>query len=155
MDLDLASLEQEDALTVVVQLLDQLATARDEVERMERRAAGIRKVIDGLVEMFPAAEDLLPEDLDPEEDPRPRGAEAVRRVLSSHPGTWHTVSSIVNMLDQLDWTPKSSNPSNAVRTALERLHDSAAIEKGRSDRGQVTYRLPKAETTYDYEGEPF
>jgi hypothetical protein len=154
MNLDLAQLNQDDAKGLVAQLLAQLAEAREAVERSERRATGIRKMVDGLVEMFPALEDLLPEDLDNDEEPRPRGAEAVRRVLADRQGDWFTVTHIVGLLDKQNWMPNSSNPANAVRTALERLVDTGGIEKNRSTTGAVIYRYLLPPSPDDQE-EPF
>jgi len=156
MEIDLTNLDDSGAIPVLTQLLDQLSKARREVERSERLAAGIRKMIDGLVEMFPATEDVLPEDLDDDEEPRPRGAEAVRRVLAENLGEWYPVPLIVVMLQRHNWTPNSSKPANAVRTALGRLVENGAIEKSHAADGSVIYRHPKpALKNYDYGEEPF
>lgn len=141
MDLDLTALDESEAATLALRLLSQFEEAREVTRASERRAAGIRKMIYGLVEMFPAIEDLLPEDLDDEDRPRPRGAEAVLRVLEDDAGTWFTVSSVVAMLSRKGWLPDSSNPPNAVRTALERLVDRKAISKSRSTDENVIYSV--------------
>ncbi|CAN5752130.1 hypothetical protein BH24ACT4_BH24ACT4_14400 [soil metagenome] len=153
MDADLTSLNESSASSVVQQLLDELAGARDAVERYQRQAVGLRKVIDGLVEMYPAVEDLLPEDLDDDDQPRPRGAEAVRRAMTDSGETWLTVQSVADMLDQRGWSPESSNPVNAVRTALERLVGRGEIEKARSTDGLVIYQRPRPAN--DMDEEPF
>lgn len=157
MDLDLTKLSDDAAKGLVVELLTQLEDSRQAVERSQRQAVGIRKMIDGLVEMFPALEDLLPEDLDDEEDPRPRGAEAVRRILADRKGNWFAVPAIVDILDRNNWMPESSNPANAVRTALERLVEREVIEKGRSTEGVVIYRHPQPPPPRvgGYDEEPF
>ena len=156
-------MSEEQAATSIAELLRQLSDARHTVEAGQRRVAGIRKVIDGIVEIFPALEDLLPEDLDETETPHPRGSDAVWRVMSA-PGAstrWLTVNAVVNLLAERDWMPRSSNPANAVRTALERLHESGAIEKTRSTESQVIYRWTPPVTdsggnNYDnYGEEPF
>jgi hypothetical protein len=150
MRLDLSDLDEERATELVTQLLGQLLEARETVEQFERRAAGIRRMISGLVEMFPALEDLLPEDIDPEDEPRPRGTDAVRRVLSDDAGKWYGVTGVVHLLEQRGWVPESSNPSNAVRTALERAVEAGYVKKGRSTEGGVIYSV----NPYDDE-EPF
>ena len=118
---DLSDLDDDKAIVMAGELLDELAAARSAVELYERRVIGVRKMIDGLVEMFPAVEDVLPEDYDGDDEARPRGAEAAYGVMSDAPGTWLTVGNIVSRLEQRAWLPDSSNPANAVRTALERL----------------------------------
>lgn len=152
MDVDLTKLDENVAEQLAVQLLTQFEDARQEMDRQERRAAGIRKMIDGLIELFPAVEDLLPEDFEDDREPRPRGAEAVRRVLEEHKGSWFLVGAIVQMLAQRDWLPNSTKPANAVRTALERLVESATIEKSRTDGGAVIYMFPNPPA---YDEEPF
>src|ERR1700680_4520599 len=107
---------EEQATESVRQLLEQLAEARSTVEVAQRRVAGLRKLIDGLVEIFPALEDSLPDDLDGAEAPRPRGAVAATQVLAAHPGHWYTVSAVLHLLDERGWAPESANPANAVRT---------------------------------------
>lgn len=153
MGIDLANLNETRATELVVELLHQCAEAQEAVERSQRRAAGFRKMIDGLVEMFPAVEDLLPDDFD-SEDPRPQGAKAVHRVLLDRANTWLTVPMVVDDLGQRGWLPNSSNPSNAVRTALERLVEREGIEKARSTAGAVIYRVSQPPEELDDE-EPF
>ncbi len=153
MDLDFERLNEKQAEELGRELLAQLLDTRNAVERLQRREVGIRKVLDGVIEMFPAVEDLLPEDLDDDNEPRPRGAEAVRRVLAGDPDTWYTVTAVVGALRMREWLPNSSNPSNAVRTALERLVDSKKVRKDRTDKGLVVYRHLEG-PTYDDE-EPF
>jgi hypothetical protein len=139
---DFATLTEDEAMDAAVALLEQLSDARLIEESAHRRVVGIRRILDGLVEMFPALEDLLPEDLDEDEPPRPRGAQAALRALGEVPGTWFTVPMIVSNLSVRGWEPASSNPANAVRTALERLVKTGAIEKGRSTQSEVIYRQP-------------
>jgi hypothetical protein len=136
---DLTNLDAKSATELVRQLLEQLRDARTAVEESKRRAIGIRKVIDGLVEMFPAAEDVLPDDFDDGKPPRPRGAEAVLRVIAEKPGSWYTVTAVVRMLHERGWMPESANPGNAVRSALERLVETNMALKGRSTEGVVIY----------------
>jgi hypothetical protein len=146
MSFDLTGLDDEAAAQLLSDLLKQLAGEREEAQRAERRAEGIRKVIDGLVEMFPALWEMLPEDLDGDEETRPRGSEAVRRVLLENRGDWFTVGGVVGLLGQQGWGPTSKSPANAVRTALERLVERDDIEKTRSTKGAVIYRLPEPDS---------
>lgn len=153
---DLADLNEEAAQRLVTRLLAQFEATRQETERLRRRAIGIHKMIEGVVEMFPAAEDLLPEDFDDDAEPRPRGAQAVERVLGEHPGSRFAVSNVVELLRERGWMPNSTNPSNAVRTALERLVEAGIIEKTRlAEGGPVMYGYPKPKPAYDYGEEPF
>lgn len=157
---DLSTLNIEQASYQLTRLLEQLTEARLIIENGQRRAAGIVKMAEGLVELFPSLEDLLPEDLNADEPPRPRGAAAVLRTLiSDAEGQWLTVGEVVGLLNRRDWLPQSSNPNNAVRTALERLVESKKIEKARSQGDNaVIYRFqpPKGDANYDQYGEePF
>jgi hypothetical protein len=144
----LTDLTEDEAIEVAQKLLAQLEGEAAKVEAGERRMAGIRKWIDGLVEMYPAVEDELPEDFDDAEQPRPRGAQAALRVLMDRPGKAYSVSNIVETLDQYGWAPQSSNPANAVRTALERLVKDGKVWKGKSSRGtgEVIYGYPDPNT---------
>lgn len=139
---DLTTMSEDEAILLAARLVGQLGESREEVDRAQRRAVGIRKMIDALVEMFPAVEDVLPDDLDPDEV-RPRGAEAVYRVLADRMGKWWRVESIVEFLEEEEWLPDSANPAKAVRSALERGVTAGDLEKGRSkDGGLVIYRVP-------------
>lgn len=150
MPLDITELGEAEAGDLVRRLLSQLGAANEEVEAARRKAAAIRKMIEAVVEMFPDLEDDLPEDLD-DDHPRPRGAEAVRRVLEQNRGTYYTTKAIVALLGQQGWMPQSSNPSNAVRTAAERLVERGVVEKDRAADGAVVYRV----SGYDPAEEPF
>jgi hypothetical protein len=146
---DIADLNEVAAGVQVRRLLRSLEQARSDVANAQRREAGFRKMIDAVVEMFPSTEDLLPEDLDPERS-RPRGGEAVRRILAQHDGKYFTAQDITAMLVGNGWGPDSSNPANAVRTAAERLAAAGKIERAKLSNG-VYYRVPKI----DYDEEPF
>jgi hypothetical protein len=150
---DLLALDEVTAVPAVRHLLVQLTAAEDAVEVAERRAAGIKKLIEAVVEMFPEAEDELPEEFDGIEQPRPRGAEAVKRLLENFRGQYFSVAELVRELDRVGWLPKSSTPANAVRTAAERLVEQEKIEKLRNRDATVTYGIP-APSPYDGE-EPF
>lgn len=156
LDFDLTSLTNQQAAEWIPRLLMQIGAARNTVEIYQRKAAGIRKMIAAVVEIYPDLEDLLPEDLDNDEEPRPRGAEAVRRVLFEREGEWFPVAGVVNMLDRFGWMPESSNPSNAVRTALERLVERGVVQKSRAVDGAVIYRAPQPPPPpYSDDEEPF
>jgi hypothetical protein len=76
---------------------------------------------------------------------KPRGQEAVRRVLQENPGRWFTVTGMVDELTSRGWAPDSDVPASAVRTALERLANQpeSVIRKGRGEKtGAVTYSVP-------------
>jgi hypothetical protein len=146
---DLTELDLATAGELLQRLVDQLGSARQTIEAAQRRVAGFRKMVDALVEMFPELEDRLPEDLDEDEPSRPRGAMAVYEILQENLNSWYQVGAVVRLLQEKEWMPQSSNPANAVRSALERLHDTGSIEKSRSTAGAVIYRV------HEPEEEPF
>ncbi|HVL03399.1 MAG TPA: hypothetical protein VM386_03065 [Acidimicrobiales bacterium] len=153
---DLSNVTEAGSAELLKKLLSHLTGVREQLDAYERRAAGLRKMIAGVVEMYPALEDLLPEDLDADDEPRPRGAEAVRRVLADNSENWFTVLAMAYQLNQRGWDPDSSKPANAIRTALERLVERKEAEKARSTDGAVIYRHVKpSPPTYDYGDEPF
>lgn len=151
MPLDITDLTSDEAEEQIRTLLNQHTKASLDVEVYQRKVAAIRKMIEAVVELYPEHEDLLPEDLDGGDHPRPRGAEAVRRVLEGQAGKYYPVSAIVALLGQQGWVPESANPANAVRTAAERLVDREVIEKAKAADGTVLYRFPG----YDPAEEPF
>jgi len=149
--IDLTNPSEEAASETLSQLLDQLVMIQQVIDGATRRVAGLRKMVEALVEMFPALEDKLPEDFDENEPARPRGAAAAITVLRENAGNWFTVVGVLNLLERHEWVPKSSNPANAVRTALERLVEQGAIKKNRSTEGAVIYRVEN----YTDDEEPF
>lgn len=152
---------REDAATSTVrELLDELREAQETREDAERRIVGLRKLIEGYIELYPLTESLV-RDGDLEEDEfaegdRPRGMEAAHRVLLEHAGNWYTVQAILDLLDRRGWAPHSSNPKNAVRAALERLVEGGVIEKSRGERtGNVVYSSPAPPADEFGDEEPF
>lgn len=154
MEWNILDLDDESAPRAVEDLLAELRGMDAAIESLQRRAGGIRKLIDAVTEMFPAVEDMLPDDLDGQQ-PRPRGAEAVRRVLANDPGKAYTVGAIVNLLREEGWLPDSSNPSNAVRSAAERAVEQGKVARQKTD-DNVYYRVARTEPpAYDDAEEPF
>lgn len=143
-ELDLLSLDDEEARLLVKQFVVRFDAARDEVKRAQSHAAGIRKFIEALVEMYPATEDELPDTLDDNEVAHPRGAEAAVAVLRDHPETWFTVLGTLDVLAARGWMPRSAYPANAVRTALERLIEQGRAEKSKTEEGVVYRALAEA-----------
>jgi hypothetical protein len=74
-------------------------------------------------------------------DERPRGQEAVRRVLADSPGKWWTVGSVVKEMEHRDWLPDTEAPMPAIRTALERLASNPqhGVRKDKGKTGAVTF----------------
>jgi hypothetical protein len=142
--------DETEAEQAVRKLVDELHEARDAKDDAERRIAGLRKLIAGYIELFPLLESIPGEgDLDEPGEyggdtrPRPRGMDAALRVLSDRAGNWYRVPVIVEMLDNAGWMPRSSNPRNAVRAALERLVENGAIERANAAADNaVIYSVP-------------
>lgn len=152
---DLLSLNEATAVAATRHLLAELVLAEDAVLAAQRRAAGIRKMIEAVVEMFPHCEDELPEEFDGVEQPRPRGAEAVRRCLLDDVGGYYSVADLVQTLDERGWLPRSTNPANAVRTAAERLVEQGHIKKQRrASDDTVVYGIPDPGSLFE-EDQPY
>ena len=158
-------MDEAEAQAAVEKLVAELREARIARDDALRRIAGLRKLVEGYLELYPLLDDMVePGDLDDEDDnvrvTRPRGADAALSVLTERRGEWYQVPVIVDFLDNEGWMPRSSNPRNAVRTALERLVENGAVEKGNAaGSGAVIYRVPPPDTdpaNYDPFGEePF
>jgi len=111
-----------------------------------RRREVLKKMLDGYIELFPELKQLTRSNSD-ESPPsatvdRPRGQEAVRRVLVESADHWWTIGEMVAELKRRDWLPDSDNPASAVRTAMERLAGSdQGVRKGvsKSD-GYIAFR---------------
>ncbi len=141
-------MEEEEAEQSVRQLVIELREARETREDADRRIAGLRKLVEGYLELFPLLDSLITSgDLEDEDDEfgkpiRPRGMDAALTVLKDFANKWYPVSAVVALLDQRGWMPRSSNPRNAVRAALERLVETGAIQKGKATGdGTVIYRF--------------
>ena len=136
-------MEEAQAEAAVRQLVGELRDARETLESAQRSVVGIRKLIDGYVELFPLLEEVVAKEGGLEDDDgHPRGMDAAFEVLRLLPGKWQTVGRVAEALESRGWGPNSSNPANAVRTALERLYSNSRIEKAKSTTGQVIYRWP-------------
>jgi hypothetical protein len=110
-----------------------------EMVATEKRLTTLRRLLAGYLELFP---DLVAKDPDLSgESARPKGQEAVLRVLMDSPRTWFTVAGVVKELAQRGWSPSSDDPENPVRTSLTRVEaGNPDIRKGQDkDSGAVAY----------------
>lgn len=125
-----------------------LTTLQHELTQADQRVAALNKLIEGYRELFPDLEaDDSPGEVVADDPDRPRGVEAVVRVLQESPGKWFTVRLMTKELEQRQWLPTSADPESAVRAALARAHagDEVHIDKGRGKKtGQITYRYAPA-----------
>jgi hypothetical protein len=139
---------QAEARRILTTLRDELVEAEAAVVAAEKRVSALTKLINGYVELFPD----LGEDAsigDAGSDGRPRGVEAVRRVMMESPGKWFTVKLMTSELRSREWLPESANPESAVRTSLTRAFESSDdIQKDRGKQtGQVTFSFRPADRT--------
>ena len=152
-------MQEAEAEQAIRGLVQELRQARDTLEQAQRSVVGLRKLIDGYVELFPLLESVVVEEGGLEDDDgHPRGMDAAFQVLGGQTGTYMSVHGIVQQMERLGWMPNSSNPANAVRTALERLHASELIEKAKTTAGTVVYRKPVPPSAGGYDDfgeEPF
>lgn len=133
-------MDVEDATAAVNQLVHELDDWIAKAEEANRRVTGIRTILAGYVQMFPALEAQVGPLATHGTNEPPRGAEAVRLVLQSDSGTPWTVSELVEALNERGWLPDSDNPANAVRAALNRLMDQDGSDVHKRRRGQyVSY----------------
>lgn len=139
----------EEVVEHILSVAEQLKEQRAIYQEAARKSAGLAKVLEGYVDVYPeiaqliedAAEGLpvvLPDYLMPV---TPKGSDAVGRVLMENPGYKFYVSEVVDALRARGWMPESDNPANAVRAALERLVGSpdSDVQKYRTQEGKVIY----------------
>jgi hypothetical protein len=136
-------MEEADAERAIRGLVVELRQARDTLEEAQRSVVGLKKLIDGYVELFPLLESVVVEEGGIEDDDgHPRGMDAALQVLGTNTGNWLSVLAVVQRMEGLGWLPTSTNPANAIRTALERLVSAELVEKGKTASGTVVYRKP-------------
>jgi hypothetical protein len=138
-------MDRDEARRLLLDARREQAEAERIVQEQRARMNGMRSIVSGVLQMFPDLEDEAVGDnetaeITPLPEDRPRGAEAVRAVLMDTPGKWFSVPMVVHALDHRGWLPESDAPSNAVRTALERLIATEA-ELFRKDRGEKTGKV--------------
>jgi hypothetical protein len=123
--------------------------------RMDRVAAQIQMssaratiestslILQGLVRRFPELiDDTTLEELDlaAMASDGPSTAEGTLQILQVDEGQLYTVREMVAALDERGWLPRSDNPPNVVRTALERLRSqNRGIQKFANEDGIVAY----------------
>jgi hypothetical protein len=74
----------------------------------------------------------------PESDPsRPRGSEAIERLLTEQPGRWIKVQDLTARQIERGWRPDSRDPLSAVRAAANRL---VRDQPERFERSRGSYR---------------
>ena len=160
-------MNRDEATRILKDAVEARREARRAVRQGEATIEGMALVIQGVLRLYPDLESGEefewgdPETIDGEEDERPRGADAVRTILTDMADQWMTIDRVVEELDRRDWLPQSDNPSNAVRAALERARSQSEgrIEKARlKDSRHVVYRyatpVPSGGDHY-YDEEPF
>ena len=131
--------DQETLKRLVEQLRAEHEAVRAEYMKAQRRMSALRQAVESiekLLETFVLVDateeastveaalaelgtssDQLNVVVDPD---RPRGAEAVRRVLVEEHGKAWTPRELAAELDRRGWAPESKSPVDAVRTALMR-----------------------------------
>lgn len=127
-------------------LLPRLEMAKAQAAEAERKIAGIREIIRGVLIMYPELAEEVPDDpYLTEQQMAPKGADAIRLILREVGGQF-TVSMMVDDLRSRHWLPASDNPANPVRTALERLVVAGEVHK-HAGTSPVRYQLiERAET---------
>lgn len=125
-----------------------LEKIQGQMNELHRREAGLAKMLEGLVDLFP---DLARKVSDADTNstatsngPRsvsPRGKEAVTRVLAENPQSYLTVAEVVVELTKLGWISRSlPKPEEATRTTIGRMKKAGLVE--RRKRGNAyAYRL--------------
>lgn len=139
----LLSMHESEARRILNSLRSEFEQERAAEEAAKRRAAALQKLIDGYIELFPGLADHAPPPASfNHEEERPRGQEAVRRVMRQSPGKWFTVKLMAGELQRRGWLPDSEQPINAVRTALDRLAEADPhVGKGMGEKTRsVTFR---------------
>lgn len=126
----------EDALARMLQQLQgELSGAESELIRLQNRVGWLRQAVSGIKGLLgqtapestvkpaaietPAPPGPVQVSSVPASD-RPKGAEAVRRVLAETAGRGWTVQEMTAELERRGWTPDSKSPADAVRTAMVR-----------------------------------
>jgi hypothetical protein len=139
-------MNQAEARQILEALRGELESAVAKRTDLEKREAAIRKLIDGYLELFPGLashQTLMPLPA-PVVSLRPRGQEAVLRVMEDSVGKWWTVGTMVHELEKRGWLPESEQPANAVRVAMERVVTAASPpyfkDKGASGTVTFSYR---------------
>ncbi len=138
-------------ITEARELLSRAVVDRNEAlaaELLARRTIeSAELMIRSLTIRFPELDEKqLVSDQDPQPMPTsdlsPRGAEAVLRVLQVNENKDFNVADMVTALAERKWLPDSTDPANAVRTALERLlnSDTPGVKKIKRQ-GTVVYRF--------------
>jgi hypothetical protein len=124
--------------------------ARTVLVEAEATLESSRLIIQGILRRFPELAEDAQQDAGADawggEPVPPKGAEAVLKVLQVNENKMFSVADMVKALTERGWLPESEDPSNAVRTALERLLNSRTpgVKKFRRA-GAVLYRFNEPE----------
>ncbi|HEX6422779.1 MAG TPA: hypothetical protein VFZ79_04825 [Acidimicrobiales bacterium] len=134
-------MDEIEARHILRSLRRELADAEATVAAAQHRVGALQKLVSGYVELFPAlaAPDAT---APPDEVTKPRGQEAVLKVMESPEfrGRYWTVTAMTDALSERAWLPESNTPGNAVRTALDRLAEKEPrVHKGPGSHGVVWY----------------
>ncbi len=143
-------MELEEARELLRKCQRDRAHATAQIQEAQATLDSARLIIQGIVARYPQLREEEKEFNDAwesDESERPTGSEAVLSILQVYEGQEFTVSDMVEELRSHDWLPKSGNPPNAVRTALERLVNTAGthVIKGRNQSGSVIYTCDEEE----------
>ena len=142
-------MNRDQARELAKQLTEEIELANRKANQYIERAQGANDVLSGLLRMFPDLdEDIKDRNRTEPGVDRPRGQEAVRRIMVDAPGKWWTVKDLVRELSTRGWQPDARNPMTAVRAAAERVvTGDTAFKKSRGDRSvAATYSFHPLET---------
>lgn len=82
-----------------------------------------------------------------DDEEKPRGQDAVLRVLRDSPQAWLTVKNVADRMVHLGWAPDAEDPTGSVRTTLWRLwgDGDGPVERKHIDGRTLAYRAKLAE----------
>jgi hypothetical protein len=137
-ELETYELQLEEAVRARDRAQEDARDAKVRVERETKRVRALTQIVKGLRELTanggdePQAErlpDVIVEVEPAEDDDRPRGQEAVRRLMRESDRAWRPAELIAE-IQRKGWIdPAAKTPGAAVRVALRRLVDVGEVVK--------------------------
>jgi hypothetical protein len=137
-ELETYELQLEEAVRARDRAQEDARDAKVRVERETKRVRALTQIVKGLRELAtnggdePQAErlpDVIVEVEPAEDDDRPRGQEAVRRLMRESDRAWRPAELIAE-IQRKGWIdPAAKTPGAAVRVALRRLVDVGEVVK--------------------------
>jgi hypothetical protein len=148
---NLSAVDEHEAQAIFDALTVELSQVDAEAKRYVMKAASIRKVMDGLAELWPSVGTDRSTAAQPVETGGLAAGRDYLRLAMAGSGAWYSPGEILQRLDRADISVPSGNPEHTIRRWLRDALAHRVVDRKRRDGRTLEYRwLEQGEVQTQY-----